>query len=213
LPSPHSSKPLAADAAAQAPLRTRPAPGERRQQILQAMAVLLQDGATERITTSALAAHLEVREAALYRHFASKAQMYEGLMDFIEQAVFRLVHQVQEREPDGRQQVRAVVTLVLQFAEKNPGLARVMAGDALVLEHQRLQVRMNQMFDKIESVLRQSLREPQPGQLTDTTACPDPKSVASLLGAFVLGRIQRYARSAYRDKPTQGLADCLKLVV
>ncbi|NMM77900.1 nucleoid occlusion factor SlmA, partial [Acidovorax sp. SRB_24] len=146
--------------------RKRPKPGERREQILQALAAMLEQPGAERITTAALAARLAVSEAALYRHFASKAQMFEGLIDFIEQTVFTLVAQiVGQGVPDpaqpaseGARQAARVVALLLQFGERNPGMVRVMVGDALVFEHERLQQRMNQFFDRIESTLRQCLR-------------------------------------------------------
>lgn len=136
--------------AAQAPaaVRRRPKPGERRIQILQTLAAMLERPGAERITTAALAARLEVSEAALYRHFASKAQMFEGLIDFIEGSVFTLVNQITEREEDGQLQAQRIAAVVLQFAEKNPGMTRVMVGDALVFEHERLQARMNQFFER-----------------------------------------------------------------
>ena len=137
--------------------RKRPKPGERRVQILQALATMLEQPGAERITTAALAARLEVSEAALYRHFASKAQMFEGLIEFIEQSVFTLINQIAERELPGQPQAVRIVTMLVQFAEKNPGMTRVMVGDALVYENERLQQRMNQFFDKIESILRLSL--------------------------------------------------------
>ena len=142
--------------------RKRPKPGERRVQILQALAAMLEQPGAERITTAALAARLSVSEAALYRHFASKAQMFEGLIDFIEQSVFTLVQQITGRDvpaPDqpaevGLRQASRIIALLLQFGERNPGMVRVMVGDALVFEHERLQQRMNQFFDRIESTLR-----------------------------------------------------------
>jgi TetR/AcrR family transcriptional regulator len=180
--------------------RTRPQPGERRWQILQALAEMLQRPGGERVTTAALAARLDVSEAALYRHFASKAQMFEGLIDFIEQSVFGLVQQIDQREPDPAGQVRLVVTMVLRFAEQNPGMARVMAGDALVLENERLQTRMNVLFDKLESALKQRLRE---------AGCPTAVVHGSVLVAFVLGRLQRFVRSGWKRLPTEQLDDCL----
>src|SRR5687767_13524489 len=153
-----SSEPQATPEAAAPAARKRPKPGERRVQILEALATMLEQPGAERITTAALAARLDVSEAALYRHFASKAQMFEGLIEFIEQSVFTLVNQIGEREPAGTQQAAKTVAMLLQFAEKNPGMTRVMVGDALVFENDRLQQRMNQFFDKIESSLKQSLR-------------------------------------------------------
>src|SRR5512135_2837505 len=129
-------------------VRKRPKPGERRVQILEALATMLEQPGAERITTAALAAKLDVSEAALYRHFASKAQMFEGLIEFIESSVFTLVNQITERETSGAAQAQRIVTLILQFGEKNPGMVRVMVGDALVFENERLTVRMNQFFDR-----------------------------------------------------------------
>ena len=189
--------------AAAAP-RKRPKPGERRVQILQALATMLEQPGAERITTAALAAKLEVSEAALYRHFASKAQMFEGLIEFIEQSVFTLVNQITEREQAGTTQAAKTVAMLLQFAEKNPGMTRVMVGDALVFENERLQQRMNQFFDKIESNLKQSLRTAADG---DGSATPslDAQVRASLLTAFVVGRLQRFARSGFRRAPSEHL--------
>src|SRR5205814_9100956 len=133
--------------------------GERKLQILQMLAHMLETPSGEKITTAALAARIEVSEAALYRHFASKAQMFEGLIEFIEQSVFTLVNQIVERDADARVQVHKVLAVLLQFGEKNPGMTRVMVGDALVFENDRLTTRMNQFFERIESQLRQSLRQ------------------------------------------------------
>ena len=197
----------AAESAA-TPARKRPKPGERRIQILQALASMLEQPGAERITTAALAARLEVSEAALYRHFASKAQMFEGLIEFIEQAVFSLVNQIAEREAGasdpsaGARHAGKVVTMLLQFAEKNPGMVRVMVGDALVYENERLQQRMNQFFDKIEATLKQCLRDGAAGSATPTA---DAQVQASVLTAFVVGRLQRFARSGFRRAPTEHL--------
>jgi TetR/AcrR family transcriptional regulator len=184
-------------------VRKRPKPGERRVQILQALADMLQQPGAERVTTAALAARLEVSEAALYRHFASKAQMFEGLIEFIEQSVFTLVNQIAEREARGVAHAAQLVSMLLQFAEKNPGMTRVMVGDALVFEHDRLQQRMNLFFDKIEAALRQSLRESSDG--TAAPAVPDAQVTASLLTAFVIGRLHRFARSGFRRLPSEHL--------
>src|SRR6218665_3247902 len=142
-------EPASTDDAGETPaVRKRPKPGERRIQILQALAAMLQEPGAERITTAALAARLSVSEAALYRHFASKAQMFEGLIEFIETSVFTLVNQIHERETEPVVQVQKMLTVLLQFAEKNPGMARVMVGDALVFENERLLTRMNQFFER-----------------------------------------------------------------
>ncbi|MDT7834564.1 nucleoid occlusion factor SlmA [Aquabacterium sp. OR-4] len=198
----------AASATPPATARKRPRPGERRVQILQTLAAMLEQPGAERITTAALAARLEVSEAALYRHFASKAQMFEGLIEFIETSVFTLVNQITEREPRGDAQARRVVTVLLQFGEKNPGMVRVMVGDALVFEHERLTTRMNQFFDRVESQLRQSLRAAADaaGSATPTV---DAQVAASGLAALLVGRLQRYARSGFRRSPTEHLEPLL----
>jgi TetR/AcrR family transcriptional regulator len=191
-----------------APVRKRPKPGERRVQILQALATMLEQPGAERITTAALAARLDVSEAALYRHFASKAQMFEGLIEFIEQSVFTLVNQIGEREPAGSPQAAKTVAMLLQFAEKNPGMTRVMVGDALVFENERLQQRMNQFFDKIGSTLKQSLRS---ATEADGSATPslDAQVRASMITSFVVGRLQRFARSGFKRAPSEHLEACL----
>ncbi|MDM0008827.1 nucleoid occlusion factor SlmA [Variovorax sp. J22G73] len=195
------------------PARKRPKPGERRVQILQALAAMLEQPGAERVTTAALAARLEVSEAALYRHFASKAQMFEGLIDFIEQSVFTLVNQILEREgATGAQQAAKILTLLVQFAERNPGMTRVMVGDALVYENERLQQRMNQFFDKIEATLRQVLRG---AAAADGSATPsvDAQVRAAALTAFVVGQLQRFARSGFRRAPSEHLEATIALIV
>jgi TetR/AcrR family transcriptional regulator len=132
--------------------------GERRTQILEVLAQMLEAPAAEKITTAALAKRLEVSEAALYRHFASKAQMYEALIGFIEETVFGLANKIVAEEPNGLAQARSVVAMLLGFAERNPGMVRVLIGEALVNENERLQVRVNQLLDRLESTLKQSLR-------------------------------------------------------
>ena len=191
--------------------RKRPKPGERRVQILQALATMLEQPGAERITTSALAARLDVSEAALYRHFASKAQMFEGLIEFIEQSVFTLVNQIAEREADPAARARRLVTMVLQFAEKNPGMTRVMVGDALVFENDRLQERMNQFFDKLESSLKQSLRDGGSGGSATPTV--DAQVRASVAVAFMVGRLQRFARSGFRRLPSEHLEASLATIL
>jgi TetR/AcrR family transcriptional regulator len=184
--------------------RKRPRPGERRVQILQTLAAMLEQPGADRITTAALAARLQVSEAALYRHFASKAQMFEGLIEFIESSVFTLINQITEREGHGGHQARRIVTMVLQFGEKNPGMARVMVGDALVFEHERLSQRMNQFFDRLEGQLRQCLRHAGDAN-GSATPTADAAALASGLTAFAVGRLQRYARSGFKRQPTEQL--------
>jgi TetR/AcrR family transcriptional regulator len=195
-------------AAAASPARKRPRPGERRVQILQTLASMLEQPGAERITTAALAARLDVSEAALYRHFASKAQMFEGLIEFIEQSVFTLVNQIVEREAGPAVQAQKIVALLLQFGEKNPGMTRVMVGDALVFEHERLIARMNQFFDRVESQLRQCLRAGAEGG-GSTTPTVDANALAASLTALVVGRLHRYARSGFRRLPTEQLEPAL----
>ena len=173
--------------------RKRPKPGERRVQILQALATMLQQPDAERITTALLARQLGISEAALYRHFASKAQMFDGLIEFIETTLLGLVQQITDQQPDPLEQARRVVWAVLQFAEKNPGMCRLMVGDALVHEKPRLMERMDLFFDKLESALKLRLREAQH---------PDPAGVAALAMDAVSGRLQRYTRSGFKRLPT-----------
>jgi TetR/AcrR family transcriptional regulator len=208
-PIPQAESQDATDTAA--PARKRPKPGERRVQILQALATMLEQPGAERITTAALAGRLQVSEAALYRHFASKAQMFEGLIDFIEQSVFTLINQIQERQAgEPLRQAAAIATLLVQFAERNPGMTRVMVGDALVYENERLQQRMNQFFDRIESTLKQCLRTDSAASSTPTV---DAQVRASLLTAFVVGRLQRFARSGFKRLPSEHLEDSLARIL
>jgi TetR/AcrR family transcriptional regulator len=195
-----------------APGRKRPKPGERRVQILQTLAAMLEQPGAERVTTAALAARLEVSEAALYRHFASKAQMFEGLIEFIEGSVFTLVNQITEREPVPAQQVRRIAAVLLQFGEKNPGMVRVMVGDALVFEHERLNARMNQFFERVESQLRVGLRAAAEAAGSPTPTV-DAQALASALTALVVGRLQRYARSGFKRPPTEHLEPALARLV
>ena len=183
--------------------------GERKLQILQALAGMLESPKPEKVTTAALAAKLDVSEAALYRHFASKAQMYEGLIEFIETSIFTLVNKITQGEPDGRHQALSVARMLLEFSEQNPGMTKVMMGDALVNEDERLQRRMNQFVDRVELALRQSwkLAATQGGPAEDQAA-----GRAALLMAFVIGRWHRYAKSGFQLKPTDGAALQLSLL-
>ncbi len=194
-----------------APVRKRPKPGERRVQILQALAAMLEQPGAERVTTAALAARLEVSEAALYRHFASKAQMFEALIEFIEHSVFALVNQITADPVDAtesRRQALRILTVLLQFGEKNPGMTRVMVGDALVFENERLQQRMNLFLDKIEGSLRQCLRTGGDG--VSATPTVDAAVQASVMTDFAVGRLQRFARSGFRRLPTEHLEASLQ---
>ncbi len=141
-----------------APRAPRLKPGERRVHILQTLAAMLEAPKSEKITTAALAARLGVSEAALYRHFASKAQMFEGLIEFIEQTIFGLINQIADKESNGVLQARAIALMLLNFPAKNPGMTRVLTCEALVGEHERLTERVNQMLERVEASLKQCLR-------------------------------------------------------
>lgn len=184
--------------------------GERKLQILQALAGMLESPVAEKVTTAALAARLDVSEAALYRHFASKAQMYEGLIEFIETSIFTLVNKITQSEDNGRRQALAVARMLLDFSEQNPGMTKVMIGDALVNEDERLQRRMNQFVDRVELALRQSWK------LAATQGGPAEEEAgarAALIIAFVIGRWHRFAKSGFQLRPTDGAALQLGLLV
>jgi TetR/AcrR family transcriptional regulator len=176
--------------------------GERKAQILQTLAAMLEDPKGERITTALLAARLEVSEAALYRHFASKAQMFEGLIEFIEQTVFTLVNKIQTDEKDAMKQIESTIATLLGFAQKNPGMTRVLIGDALVNEDERLQARVNQLLDRLEATLRQSTRLAiGAGTLP---ADWDANAYANAIIAFVIGRWHQFAKSGFKRVPLDG---------
>src|SRR4249920_1154428 len=173
------------------------AKGERKLEILKALAQMLEAPKWEKITTAALAAKLGVSEAALYRHFASKAQMYEGLIQFIEESVFTLANKITEDESDGRKQAEKLVEMLLAFAEKNPGMVRVMTGDALTGEHERLQARMNQFYERFESTLKQALRVAGDEHAVDR---------AGALLRYSIGCLHQYSKSGFAKKPVEGYA-------
>lgn len=173
--------------------------GERKQQILETLAKMLEAPKREKITTASLAAKLEVSEAALYRHFANKAQMFEGLIEFIESTIFGLINKISTEETDGLKQVQRIITMLLVFAEKNPGMTRVLIGDALVNEDEKLQLRINQLYDRIEVTLKQSLRIAE----TQTNNKSDTEAQANLMVCYVIGRWNQYAKSGFKRKPTE----------
>ena len=174
-------------------------PGERKLQILQTVAHMLEQPKGEKITTAALAARLEFSEAALYRHFASKAQMFEGLIEFIEQTVFGLINKITQEEKSGLRQVEAIMAMLLGFAQKNRGMTRVLIGDALVNEDERLQQRINQLLDRIEATLKQSLRiAATQGEMGDAV---DVGAHANVLTCYILGRWQQFAKSGFTRDP------------
>ncbi len=197
---PNDSAPAIAPAPVDAPRPTRK-PGERRLQILQTLAQMLEEPKGERITTAALAKRLDVSEAALYRHFASKAQMFEGLIEFIEETVFGLINQIVSNEEQGIRQARSMLTMMLNFAQTNRGMTRVLIGDALVVEDDRLQERMNKMMDRLEASLRQSIK-----QAVVQGAYPESEDVsarANCIMAYVMGRWVRFAKSGFKKLPLE----------
>jgi len=177
--------------------------GERRLEILKALAGMLEQPKWGKITTAALAEKLDVSEAALYRHFASKAQMYEGLIEFIESSVFTLANKIAQDEADGGKQAGKLLEMLLAFAEKNPGMVRVMTGDALVGEHERLQARMNQFYDRFESTLKQALRAPGDGPKASDV---EVNAHAGMLVRYAIGCLHHYAKSGFSKKPTESYA-------
>ena len=173
--------------------------GERKQQILETLAKMLESPKREKITTASLAAKLEVSEAALYRHFANKAQMFEGLIEFTESTIFGLINKISAEETDGLRQVQRIITMLLVFAEKNPGMTRVLIGDALVNEDEKLQLRINQLYDRIEVTLKQSLRIAE----AEIQNKDDAEAQANLMICYVIGRWNQYAKSGFKRKPTE----------
>ena len=174
-------------------------PGERRLQILQTLAAMLEDPKGEKVTTAALAAKLGCSEAALYRHFASKAQMFDGLIEFIETSLFGVINQISAEEMQGLRQVEHILALLLSFAQRNRGMTRVLTGDALVNENERLQARINQLHDKIEAAIKQALRVAATQEQISANA--DFGGLANVLLCYVIGRWQQYAKSRFTREP------------
>jgi TetR/AcrR family transcriptional regulator len=178
-----------------------PRTGERKAQILQVLAQMLENPASEKITTAALAARLDVSEAALYRHFTGKAAMFEGLIDFIEQTLFALINKITTDEKSGLRQLEAIIGVMIGFAQKNRGMTRVLIGDALVHEDQRLQTRINQLHDRLEAALKQALRF----GVTQNEIAEDVDvgAEANALMSFVTGRWHQYAKSGFKRDPAE----------
>ncbi len=174
-------------------------PGEKRLQILQTLATMLENPKGEKITTAALAAHLGCSEAALYRHFASKAQMYEGLIQFIESSLFGLINQIASEENQGLRQVELILAMLLNFAQRNRGMTKVLIGDVLVNENERLQSHINQIHEKLEAALKQALRIAATQEQLATQT--DFSALANLLLCYVIGRWQQYAKSGFTREP------------
>ena len=175
--------------------------GDRKLQILQTLAGMLEQPAAETITTAALAGKLDVSEAALYRHFASKAQMFEGLIEFIEETLFGLINKVTAEEKSGIRQLESITTMLLGFAQKNRGMTRMLIGDALVHENQRLQLRINQLHDRVEATLKQSIRFA--ASQSELPADIDAAARANLIMSCVSGRWQQFAKSGFKRDPMQ----------
>lgn len=172
----------------------------RREQILQALALMLEEDSGKRITTASLARQVGVSEAALYRHFPSKARMFEGLIEFIEESLFERIRRILDENPDALPRCEHILMLLLGFAEKNPGLCRLLSGDALTGETARLRTRMNQLFERLETQLKQLLREAEIREGLRTTL--PVSSTANLLLAYAEGRIGQYVRSDFKRLPT-----------
>ena len=171
---------------------------------------MLEQPQSEKITTAALARHLSLSEAALYRHFASKAQMFEGLIEFIESSIFGLINQIDEKEENGLIQAQSVAMLILNFAERNPGMTRVMIGDALINEDARLQLRMNQFFDRVELALKQSMKiAVTQGQFREENI----NSRSNLMMSYLIGRLYRFVKTRFRQNPTEDMAPQINFIL
>lgn len=173
----------------------------RKEQILQALAHMLEATPGGRITTAGLAKEVGVSEAALYRHFPSKAKMFEGLIGFIEDSIFSRVNRITQETPDALSQVRQILHLLLAFTEGNPGITRLLTGDALTGENDRLRQRIEQFYSRVESQLKQVLRDAEFKQNLRTQA--SPAITANLLLAATEGRISQFVRSGFKDAPTR----------
>ena len=177
----------------------------RKAQILQALAGMLETNNGQRITTAKLAAEVGVSEAALYRHFPSKARMFEGLIEFIEETIFSRINKILSEEKDAANRCQLILHLMLVFAEKNPGITRILNGDALTGEQERLRERVAQLFDRLEIQLKQILRERKLREGKD--ALVDEAILANVLVCFVDGRINQFIRSKFDRKPTQHFSE------
>jgi len=175
--------------------------GDRKHEILQTVAQMLEDPAGEKVTTAALAARLKVSEAALYRHFRGKAEMFEGLIEFIEQTLFALINKITGEEKSGLRQIEAILGIMLAFAQKNRGMTRVLVGEALVNEDERLQTRINQLHERLEAALKQALRfGVSQGEIAQEV---DIAAQANLMMSFVIGRWHQFAMSGFKRDPVE----------
>jgi TetR/AcrR family transcriptional regulator len=185
--------------------------GDRKDQILQTLAQMLENPAGEKVTTAALAARLKVSEAALYRHFKGKAEMFEGLIEFIEHALFGIINKITTDEKSGVRQVESMIAVLLAFAQKNPGMTRVLIGDALVNEDERLQARINQLNERLEAALKQGLRFG--ASQKEIAEEVDIGAHANLLMCFVVGRWHLFAKSGFKRDPAEMWAKQWRLLM
>ena len=182
----------------------------RRAQILQALASMLQTNPGQRITTAKLAAHVGVSEAALYRHFPSKARMFEGLIEFIEETLFSRINKIINEEKDTATRCQLILHLILGFAEKNPGITRILNGDALMGEQDRLRQRITQLYERLETQLKQVLRERK--LRVGKTLPAEEGIIANMLICFADGRINQFIRSEFTKKPTDNFTEQWQLI-
>ena len=173
----------------------------RKQQILEALAQELENSPGERITTAGLAKAVGVSEAALYRHFPSKAKMFEGLIEFIEDTIFSIINQILNEQQSSIVRTETILKVVLGFAERNPGLTRLMAGDVLVGETERLRQRISQFYERLETQLKQVLREGEMKQELPSVLPVQP--TANLLLATIEGRLNQFVRSGFKRSPLE----------
>lgn len=177
--------------------------GQRKQQILQSLAHMLENNPGERITTAKLAKEVGVTEAALYRHFPSKARMFEGLLDFIEESLFSRINVIMEEDKQAAVRSFKILQLVLVFAERNPGISRLLSGDALMGEQSRLRDRVNKLFDKLETQFKQVLRERKLREGKDFKF--DETVIANQMVCYLEGRIRQFTRSEFARLPSAQL--------
>ncbi|WP_375276799.1 nucleoid occlusion factor SlmA [Alteromonas australica] len=177
----------------------------RRAQILQALAGMLETNAGQRITTAKLAEKVGVSEAALYRHFPSKARMFEGLIEFIEETLFTRINKIVNEEKDSAARCQLILHLILGFAEKNPGITRILNGDALMGEQDRLRARIAKLYERLETQMKQVLRERKLRE--GKTLSAEEEVIANLMICYVDGRINLYIRSGFTRKPTEQFSE------
>jgi TetR/AcrR family transcriptional regulator len=172
----------------------------RKQEILECLALMLESSHGQRITTAKLAAEVGVSEAALYRHFPSKARMFEGLIEFIEEAIFSRVNLILSEHKESLVRCHHILHVLLVFAERNPGMCRILSGDALMGENERLRIRINQFFEKLETQFKQVLRERKLREGKSFSV--SEQALANLLSAYAEGKISQYVRSGFNKKPS-----------